>query len=99
MRVAPVTGQHRQHRRSKDVALLRRVRAHVTQRTVGDERVEQSARLEEVDEKRKLPKRRHRRFMVPFNPDRTKETVEIDASRPLPSDNHRLFTREVRPKG
>jgi len=29
MRVALVAGQHRQHRRSKDVALLRRVRAHI----------------------------------------------------------------------
>ena len=47
MRVALVAGQHRQHRRSKDVALLWRVRAHIAQRTVGHERVEQPARLEE----------------------------------------------------
>ena len=98
MRIALVAGQHRQHRRSKNVARLGRIRAHITQRTVGHQRVEQSARLEEVDEERQLPQRRHRRLMVPFNPDRAKETVEIDASR-RPRDNHRLFTRQVRRKG
>jgi hypothetical protein len=95
MRVAPVAGQHREHRRAENVALLRRVRAHIAQRTVGDEGVEQPGRLEEVDEERQLAKRRHRRFVVPFDPDRTKEAVEIDASRPLPRNNHRLFTRQV----
>jgi hypothetical protein len=79
---------------SKDVALLRRVRAHIAQRTAGHQRVE-PARLEEVDEERQLPKRRHRRLKVPFNPDWTKETVEIDASLSIRRDNQGLFTRQV----
>ena len=95
MRVAPVAGQHRQHRRAENVSFARRVRAHVAQRTVGYEGVERTGRLDEVDEERQLPKRRHCRFVVPFNPDRTKETVEIDPSRPLPPDNQGLLTRQV----
>jgi len=85
MRVALVAGQHGQHRRAKNVALAGRVRAHIAQRTVGDERVKQPGRLEEVDEERRLPERRRRRFVVPLNPDRTEETGEIDAPRRLPS--------------
>lgn len=95
MRVALVAGEHGKHRRAENVPLARRVRAQIAQRTVGYQGVEQSGRFEEVDEERQLPKRRHRRFMVPFNPDRTKETVEIDASRRLPRHNQRLFTRPV----
>src|SRR5208337_2443417 len=38
----------------------RRGRAQIAKRTVGHEGVEQSGRLEEVDEERQLPKRRHR---------------------------------------
>ena len=93
MRVALVAGEHGQHRRAENVPLPGRVRAQIAQRTVGDQRVEQPARLEEVDEERNLAKRRHRRFMVPFDPDRTKETVEIDSSRQLRRHSHGLFTR------
>ena len=99
MRVAPVAGEHREHRRAQNVAPLRRVRAHVAQRAIGHERLKQPARLEEVDEERQLTKRRHRRFTVPFNANRTKETVEIDALPTPPADNYGLFTRQVRRKG
>ena len=68
MRVALVAGEHGQHRRAENVPLPGRVRAQIAQRTVGDQGVEQPARLEKVDEERKLAKRRHRRFMVPFDP-------------------------------
>jgi hypothetical protein len=96
MRIAPVAGEHREHRRADNVALAGRIRAHIAQRTVGHEGVEQPGRLEEIDEERQLPQRRHRRLMVPFNPDRTEETVEIDAPRRPPLDNLRLSTRPVR---
>ena len=36
-----------------------------------------------------------RRLMIPFNADRTKETVEIDAARPFVPHNQRLLTRQV----
>jgi hypothetical protein len=48
-----------------------------------------------MDEERQLPKRRQRRFMVPFNPDGTKETVKVDAARRRLGDNQGLFTRQV----
>jgi hypothetical protein len=99
MRITPVAGEHRQHRRAENVPPPWRVRAHIAQRTVGDEGVEQPGRLEEVDEERKLAKRRHRRFMVPLNPDRTKETVEIDPFRPIRRHNHRSLTRWASPRG
>jgi hypothetical protein len=78
----------------RNVPLARRVRAHIALRTVGDERVEQSARLEEIDEERQLAKRRHRRLVVPLHPDRTEIAVEIDPFQPL-RRNHRLLTRTV----
>ena len=98
MRVALVAGEHGEHRRSQNVALLGRVRTPVAQRTIGDQDVKKSARLEEMDEERQLPKRRQRRLVIPFHTDRTKETVKIDAARRLPGDNQGLFTRPVSPK-
>ena len=95
MRVTPVPGEHGEHRRAQNVALCGRVRTAAAERTVGDQRVEQPARLEEINEERQLPKRRHRRFVVPFNPDRTKEAVEIDPSRRRRRNNQGLFTRRV----
>ena len=95
MRVTPVAGEHRQHRRAENVPPLRRVRAHVAQWTVGHQGVEQSGRFEEVDEERQLPERRHRRFMVPFNPDRTKEAVQFDTCARPRRYNQGLFTRPV----
>ena len=95
MRVALVAGEHGEHRRSQNVAPLGRVRTPVAQRTVGDQGVKKSARLEEMDEERQLPKRRQRRLVIPFHTDRTKETVKIDAARRLPGDNQGLFTRRV----
>jgi len=96
MRVAPVAGEHGKHHRAENVPPPRRVRAQIAQRTVGHQGVEQSGRFEEVDEERQLPKRSHRRLMVPFNPDWTKETVEIDPFRPPLRYNQGLFTRQVR---
>ncbi len=98
VRVAPVAGEHGKHRRAENVPLLRRVRAHIAQRTIGHEGVEQSGRFEEVDEERQLPKRRHRRLMIPFNPDRTKKAVEIDTCAQPRRNNHRLLTRPVSPR-
>ena len=98
MGVALVTGEHGEHRRPHNVALLRRVGTAVAQRTVGDQGVEQSARLEEINEERQLPKRRQRRLVVPFDPDRTKETVKIDAAGPFVRHNQRLLTQRVRRK-
>ena len=95
MRVARMAGEHRQHRRAENFPLPGRVRAHVAQRTVGDEGVEQAGRLEKVDGERKLAERRHRRRVVPFHPDRTEKAVEIDPSRPLRPCNQGLFTRRV----
>ena len=95
MGVALVTGEHGEHRRPHNVALLGRVGTAVAQRTVGDQGVEQSARLEEMDEERQLPMRRQRRLVIPFHTDRAKETVKIDAARRLPGDNQGLFTRRV----
>ena len=95
MRVALVASEHGQHRRAENVPPPGRVRAQIAQRTVGHEGVKQPGRLEKVDEERKLAKRRHRRFMVPFNPDRTKETVKIDPSRRLRRHNQGLFTQWV----
>src|SRR5271165_6250133 len=95
MRVAPVAGEHGENRRSQNVASVGRVRTPVAQRTVGDQGVKKSARLEEMDEERQLPKRRQRRLVIPFHSDRTKETVKIHAARRLPGDNQGLFTRRV----
>src|SRR5271166_1914991 len=75
----------------------RRVRAQIAKRTVGHEGVEQSGRLEEVDEERQLPKRRHRRLLVPLDPDRPEKTVQVDPFQPL-RHNHRLLTRPVSPR-
>jgi hypothetical protein len=95
VRVTPVAGEHGQHRRAQNVPVARRIRAHVAQRTVRDERVEQPARLQEVDEERQLPQRRHRRLVVPLDPDRTEIAVEIDPFLPI-RHNQRLLTRPVR---
>ena len=95
MGVALVAGQHGEHRRPHNVALLWRIGIAVAQRTVGDQGVEQSARLEEINEERQLPKRRQRRLVIPFDTDRTKETVKIDAARPFVRHNQRLLTRPV----
>src|SRR5208337_2605124 len=72
-------------------------RAQIAKRTVGHEGVEQSGRLEEVDEERQLPKRRHRRLLVPLDPDRPEKTVQVDPFQPL-RHNHRLLTRPVSPR-
>src|SRR5208337_4768726 len=63
------------------------------------EGVEQPRRLQIVDEERKLPQRRHRRLVGPFDPHRPLEAVDLDPGRKLRLDNQRLFTRRVRRKG
>ncbi len=97
VRVAPVAGEHGKHRRAENVPLARRVRTHIAQRTVGHEGVEQSGRLEEVDEERQLTKRRHRRLLVPFNPDRAEKAVQVNPLQPR-CHNQRLLTRPVSPR-
>src|SRR5260221_9449235 len=57
-------GQHRQQPRAEDIALSRRIRARVMQRTVRHQAVEQPALLEVLDEERELSERRHRRAAV-----------------------------------
>ena len=48
MRIALVSSQHRQHRRAQNVAGLGRIRAlNVVQRTIGDERIEQTLQSSE----------------------------------------------------
>jgi hypothetical protein len=79
MRVTLVPGQDRQHRRTKHVAILRRVRACVMQRAIRDESVEQTRCFQKVDEERQLSQRRQRRPGVPLNANRTSETVEVYA--------------------
>ena len=98
MRVPLGARQHRKHRSAQDVPLLRRVGAPVPQRAIRHESVEQPRRLQIVDEERKLPKRRHRRLVVPLDPHRPAEAVDIDPGG-VPLDNQGLFTRQVRPKG
>jgi hypothetical protein len=78
MRVALGAGQHRQHRRAQDIPLLGGVGAAIPQRTVRHERVEQPSGLQKIDEKRKLPEQRHRRFVVPLDPHRSMEAVDVD---------------------
>jgi hypothetical protein len=95
MRVALVAGEHGEHRRSHNVVSVGHVRTAVAQRTVGHQGVKQSARLEEMDEERQLPKRRQRRLVIPFHTDRTKETAKIDPARRLRRDNQGLFTKPV----
>ena len=96
MRIALVAGQHRQHRRPQHVARLGRVRARVVQRAIRDERLEQTRRLQKIDEERQLAERRESRRMVPFDPHRTGETVHNDgAAGAGPKRNRRLFTRRV----
>src|SRR5208283_4083079 len=46
---------------------------------------------------RQLPKRRHRRLLVPLDPDRPEKTVQVDPFQPL-RHNHRLLTRPVSPR-
>ena len=48
-----------------------------------------------MDEERQLPERRQRRLVIPFDTDRTKETVKIDAAKPFVRHNQRLLTRRV----
>jgi len=48
-----------------------------------------------ADEERELAERRHRRLMVPFDTDRSKEAVDVDAFGRLARDNHGSFTRRV----
>ena len=55
MGVALVTGEHGEHRRPHNVGLLGCVGTAVAQRQLGDQGVEQSARLEEIDEERSCP--------------------------------------------
>ena len=98
MRVVLVAGEHGEHRRSQNVAPVGRVRTPVAQRTVGDQGVKKSARLEEINEERQLPKASTPRLVIPFHSDRIKETVKIHAARRLPGDNQGLFTRPVSPK-
>ena len=71
-----VPRQHRQHRRSQNIAFFRRVRARVMQRAIRHESVEQAARFQKIDEERQLPKRRQRRLGIPFDMHRAGETVE-----------------------
>ncbi|MBV8442587.1 MAG: hypothetical protein JO312_18840 [Hyphomicrobiales bacterium] len=71
-------GQHPQHRRAQDIPLLGGVGASIPQRTVRHKGVEQPRRLQKIDEKRKLPERCHRRFVVPFDPYRPTEAVDVD---------------------
>ena len=46
-------------------------------------------------EERQLPERRQRRLVIPFDTDRTKETVKIDAPWPFVRQNQQLLTRQV----
>ena len=92
VRVTPMPGQHRQHHRAEYIALGGRVRAHVMQRAIRHEAVEQSALLEVLDEERQLPERRHRRPAVPFHMDAPSKSIghHRPGRHPL---HHRLLTR------
>ena len=102
VRIALVSSQHRQHRRAQNVAGLGRIRALVVQRTIGDERIEQTRSLQKVDEERQLTQRRESRRVIPFDPHRTGETVDHQRLRPRRRDskrNRRLFTCRVNGDG
>ena len=97
MGVALVASQHRQHRRAQNVPLPGRVGALITERAVRHEGIKQPARLEKIYEERQLPKRRHRRSVVPLHSDRPIETVEFNPRPTVAPHNQRLFTRKVGP--
>ena len=80
VRVPPLTGQDRQHRRPQHVALRGRVRAGVDQRTGRYQGVEPTAQLQVFRKERQVSERRHRRIRVPFDLNRT--SVGIDHHRP-----------------
>ncbi len=90
-------GQHREHHRAENVALVGRVRARVMQRAVGDEAVEQAALLEQFDEERQLAERRHRRATVPFHMDAPRKGVGHHRTSRHPL-HHRLLTRREPPQ-
>ena len=77
MGVALAPARHRQHRRAQNIPLLRRVRAHITQRTIRYQRIKQPARLQIMNEERQLSERRHRRLVVPLHPHRTDKAVHF----------------------
>src|SRR5215471_1153121 len=71
-------------------------RAREVQRAVRHQAVEQPALLNELDEKRQLPERRHRRAVVPFHMDAPGKSVGRDGA----SNGrfyYRLFTLRVSP--
>jgi len=89
VRVTPMPGQHRQQHRAEDIALSRRIRARVEQRTVRHQAVEQPALLEVFNEERELPKRRHRRTAVPFHMDTPGKSIGYDRPSRYPLYHHR----------
>src|SRR5262245_4006632 len=76
VRVALVAGQHRQHCRAEHVALVRRIRARVVQRAVGNQGVEHPGRLEKLDEERRLADRREGCVRIPLHMHPTGPAIE-----------------------
>ena len=66
------------------------------QRAIRHKSIEQARRLQKVDEKRQLPKRRKSRLPVPFDMHRTRETVDQNPPRRSLTRNRRWFTRRVK---
>jgi hypothetical protein len=92
VRITPMAGQNRQQHGAENVALGGRVRARVVQRAIRHPAVKQRALLEELDEKRQLAERCHRRAVVPFNMNAPRKGVghHRPGRHPL---YHRLLTR------
>ena len=74
--VAFMARQDRKKYRPENIALVRRVRTAVSQRTALDPWIEQLGRLEEIDEKSQLPHRSDGRLGIPFYMDATAEGVD-----------------------
>lgn len=84
MRVAAVTGQHRQQPRAQNVLLARRVRTRVSQRAVGKPALPQPGRVQKLDEVRQLPQRRGRRALIPQHPNPAGRKLQTAGLRQFP---------------
>src|SRR5215470_11656911 len=92
VRIASVTGQHRQKHRPENVAFAWRVRTRETHRTACNPTVKQAALLQILDEKRQLAEWRHRRGTIPLDVNSPGEGVGHNRHyRPLL--HYRLLTR------
>jgi hypothetical protein len=68
--------QDRQQPSAEQIALGRRIRTEVGQRATLDPSIQQTGQIQKLDEKRQLPKRRDRRFLVPADLEFTARRID-----------------------